>query len=243
MAIPRRAETAARVCAERGLAWEAQCRVSTPDELARHMERAAALGANHLNVQIGLLEADPARGIDLMGSFLAVSRSSPLPVFYETHRGRLTNDLRFTTALLDALPDLALTGDLSHFVVTHSMPLPVGPQNEAAIAQVLERCHAFHGRVAGGHQVQLALHGAWQQPWVAQFAAWWEAGFRGWLARRGSDAHLTFLCELGPPDYAITDTRGMELSDRWAEALELKAMARDLFERARAGLAAEAAQP
>jgi len=233
LSVPRRSKTVAQVSAELGLIWEAQCRVSTADELAGFLDQAVALGANHLNVQIGVLEADLDRGIALMRSFLAVSRPSPLPVFYETHRGRLTNDLRFTTALLDAFPELMLTGDLSHYVVTHSMPLPVGAQNQAAISRVLERSHAFHGRVAGGHQVQLALHGAWQQPWVDQFAAWWEQGFRGWLSRTESDAQLTFLCELGPPDYAITDARGMELSDRWAESLELKEMARELFERAR----------
>jgi sugar phosphate isomerase/epimerase len=235
LALPRQAETVAQVSAELGQTWEAQCRVFDADELARYLDRAVALGgANHMNVQVGVREADLDRGLALMQSLLAVSRQSPLPVFYETHRGRLTNDLGFTTALLDALPDLRLTGDLSHYVVTHTMPLPVGDQNQADISQVLDRCDAFHGRVAGGHQVQLALHGPFQQPWVDQFAAWWEEGFRGWLARTGPDARLTFLCELGPPDYAITDTNGVELTDRWAEALELKDMARALFDRARA---------
>jgi hypothetical protein len=229
LALPRQAQTVAQVSAELGQTWEAQCRVFTADELARFLEQTVALGgANHVNVQIGVREADLDRAIALMRSLLAVSRQSPLPVFYETHRGRLTNDLGVTAALLEALPELRLTGDLSHYVVAHSMPLPVGDQNQAAISQVLDRCNAFHGRVAGGHQVQLALHGAWQQPWVEQFA------------RTEPDARLTFLCELGPPDYAITDTQGRELSDRWGEALELKAMARDLFARARASRPADA---
>ena len=40
---------------------------------------------------------------------------------------------------------------------------------------------------------------------------------------------LVFLCELGPPNYAITDGRGEELSDRWQEALELKRIAHELW--------------
>jgi hypothetical protein len=40
---------------------------------------------------------------------------------------------------------------------------------------------------------------------------------------------MVFLCELGPPDYAITGRDGRELSDRWAEALLLAEWARETW--------------
>ena len=42
-------------------------------------------------------------------------------------------------------------------------------------------------------------------------------------------AVLTFLCELGPPPYAITGPDGKELSDRWQDALVMKDMVRALW--------------
>jgi hypothetical protein len=42
---------------------------------------------------------------------------------------------------------------------------------------------------------------------------------------------LTFLCELGPPPYAITGPDGAEISDRWQEALLMKGMIRELWRR------------
>jgi hypothetical protein len=41
---------------------------------------------------------------------------------------------------------------------------------------------------------------------------------------------LTFLCELGPPPYAITGSDGRELSDRWQDALVMKDMVRSLWQ-------------
>jgi len=57
---------------------------------------------------------------------------------------------------------------------------------------------------------------------VTIFKDWWKSGMRAWRRRNANDATLIFLCELGPPPYAITDRDQRELSDRWKEALQIR---------------------
>jgi len=42
---------------------------------------------------------------------------------------------------------------------------------------------------------------------------------------------FTFLCELGPREYAMTGADGYELSDRWEESQLLMRMVRALWQR------------
>ena len=87
----------------------------------------------------------------------------------------------------------------------------------------------IHALAARG-QIQLALDFPQNAKWVTLFRAWWREGFAAWQARHAGDgAGLVFLSELGPPDYALTNARGEEMSDRWGEALLLGQWAREIW--------------
>jgi len=225
-----RAEATARRTADEGLSWEAQALVRDADQLARFLDQAIVLGgASHVNIQVANVAPTVEEAIALMETLLAVSKACPLPVFYETHRGRVLNDLFWTTDILDALPDLTLTGDLSHYVTAHEMDLPPASHLAERIDRVLARCGAFHLRIAGPNQIQLPVEGATSASWRATFEDWWSQGMDRWRAQASEGDVLPILCELGPPPYAITDPQGRELTDRWVEALALKTRIKHLF--------------
>ena len=97
------------------------------------------------------------------------------------------------------------------------------------IRRILRNARAFHGRVASREQVQIEISFPHHRPWVDLFREWWDYGFRNWRSHAGDDAELVFTCELGPKPYAITGRDGNDTTDRWAEALLLRQIARDLW--------------
>jgi hypothetical protein len=108
---------------------------------------------------------------------------------------------------------------------------PVSDENHRLMHRILDNCWGFHGRVASREQIQLQIGFPQHREWLELFLGWWEYGFRSWRKRASPDATLTFLCELGPKEYAMTGPDGYELSDRWEEALLLKHLVRELWQR------------
>jgi len=241
-------ERAKQICAlatERDLRIQAAYFPTSVEDLKPVFETIAEVGrahVDHLNLQPNVRPFTVAECVPYLLGWQALADDAGMPMYVETHRDRMTTDLFFTLELLDAVPSLKLTADLSHFLVGREFAWPVDETNHALIRRVLRRSCAYHGRVASREQVQIQTSFPHHQPWLDLFAGWWQEGFRHFRATAPDDAILTFTTELGPPYwYAITGPDGVVLSDRWAEALELADLARDLWaglDREPAGLAA-----
>ena len=123
---------------------------------------------------------------------------------------------------------MRLCADLSHFVVDREFKLPLAKRDAALIQRILERSDSFQGRVASRQQIQLQLDFPQHQKWVELFKKWWRDGIVSWHDRN-ADGDCIFLCELGPPEYAMTDSNGREMSNRWKEALQIKSWVSDIW--------------
>ena len=167
--------------------------------------------------------------IPLVYRWLRDAEDLGIDLLFETHRDSLLNDLYYTLELLDAVPELMLTADLSHFVLEREFQLPISARDQAFLNRIHERSDCFQGRVASREQIQVQLDFAQHQPWVELFKGLWRDGLRSWRRRNGPDATCVFLCELGPPGYAITDARGLELSDRWLESLTIRSWVQQIW--------------
>jgi sugar phosphate isomerase/epimerase len=159
-----------------------------------------------------------------------IANDAGVPLFVETHRNNFTENLPQTLQLIEEVPDLRFTADLSHFVVVGEF---YGWKDEDAVgkmAPVLERTSHMHGRISNGEAVQVDVGDGSGQ--TAQFfVELWTAAMRAWRRAAGPGDVFPFASELGPPRYAMTLPDGREFSDRWEQSLVMKRLAEQAWER------------
>ena len=158
--------------------------------------------------------------IPVIREWIEMADQIGIPIQFESHRNCITNDLYSTLCLLDAVPEMRMCADLSHYVVDREFWFPISERDLGLISRVLQRSDSFQGRVASRQQIQLQLDFPQHQKWVKLFKNWWREGLKDWRQRSSGDC--IFLCELGPPEYAMTGPDGIEMSNRWEEGLQIK---------------------
>jgi hypothetical protein len=192
-------------------------------------EFAKEANASLVNIIGGVTPLRPKDSVPVIRRWMEEARDAEVTVLFETHRDSLLNDLYYTLQVMDLVPDMRMCADLSHFVIDREMRNPIPARDEEYIERILTRADCFQGRVANREQIQVQIDFPQHQQWVEIFKGWWQGGMRSWRKRNGPDATLHFLCELGPPPYAMTDSQQQELSDRWEEALTIRGWVEDIW--------------
>ncbi|MFT6372277.1 MAG: hypothetical protein ACJA0I_001540 [Gammaproteobacteria bacterium] len=146
--------------------------------------------------------------------WLKQGKEAQIPIYVEGHRNCMTNDLLFTLQLMDAVPELKMTADLSHFMVNQEwVTLPLEDHEQVLISRFLDRSESFQGRIASPEQVQIQLGFPQHEKWVNLFLNWWAEGLANWRRRHvGTNDRCVFLCELSPSPYVIKGADGYELT-------------------------------
>jgi len=201
----------------------------TIDSLEDTLHMAADFGAPFVDVIGQVMPVALDDMVPVIEAWMAMADRIGVPVQFETHRNCITNDLYTTLQLLDRIPEMRICADLSHYVVDREFWYPLSDHDMGLISRILHRSDSFQGRVASRQQIQLQLDFAQHQKWVELFKRWWREGLSDWRARN-PEGDCIFVCELGPPEYAMTDAQGREMSDRWAEAQLIMGWVREMWD-------------
>lgn len=127
---------------------------------------------------------------------IKVSKESNIPVYHETHRGRILYSAPVARRFIENYPDIQLTLDISHWCNVHESLLA---DQEATVSLALEKTGHIHARIGHpeGPQVNDPRAPEWRQAVDAHFS-WWDKVVQ---RKKNSGATMTFLTEFGPLDY------------------------------------------
>lgn len=153
----------------------------------------------YLNCHSGKDYFSLEQNLKFLGYTTALSSSTGIPIYHETHRGRILFAAHVTGNFISKVPELRLTLDVSHWCNVHESLL--GDQEET-MAKVLDRVDHIHARIghAEGPQVNDPRAPEWESA-VKAHMNWWDKIAE---RKRKEGKRLTILTEFGPPDYMPT---------------------------------------
>jgi hypothetical protein len=219
-------------------------RINTPQDADPVVARHAGRGDLCLTVHAGWgLEGDE-EAFRIVDAILTASDRHGLPVFVETHRATITQDLWRTVQIAGKFPELRFNGDFSHYYCGQELVYGNWDEKVAFMEPILERTGFLHGRIASPGCMQVPIgpdpasrplqaHG--RADYLAHFRELWIRAMTGFLRHAVSGDVLIFAPELlsGNSYYArlFPDGSGqmVEESDRYAQALLLNGLARSCF--------------
>ena len=129
-----------------------------------------------------------------------LSAETKLPIYHETHRGRILYSAPVAKNYFDKLPDLRVTLDISHWCAVHESMLK---DQSSTVDLTLKRTDHIHARIGHpeGPQVNDPRAPEWEKV-TETHLGWWDQVVNNKINSGAS--LLTFLTEFGPPDYLPT---------------------------------------
>jgi len=227
-------------CRDLGLGMAGSGRVNVAAEADGLAARMADGGfvAGTLHLGWGMEDDDAARG--LIEAVSQASEKHRLPLYVETHRATVFQDIWRTVQFARRHPELRFNGDFSHWYTGQELVYGGFENKFRFLEPVLERVRFLHGRIGnpGCIQVDIGSGDSEHQPFVAHFRELWTASMASFLKSAGPGDHLIFSPELLASGiyYArlLLDAAGnwREEGDRWQQSLVLCRIARECFAQA-----------
>lgn len=216
---------------QEGLKLGISCFARKADELMPIARYAKEQGAFFINVMVKDYFVVGVEAINTILKMYEVCSGIGIPLFIETHRGTITQDLLRTISYAESIPELRFTADLSHYIVAGEFT-EANEKLEAAFDKILQKTASIHARISNGEQIQISI-GDGKNSLAESYIKWWEAGIRNWMKDASEGDIFPFVVELGPPPYGIPvpgkpGEAEMELYDRWQQALVIKEIAEKL---------------
>ena len=206
-------------------------RFNLPGEASALAQGAVDDGLECLTIHLGWGMEDDDEGARLIESVLNASLRHGIPLYVETHRATLFQDLQRTVKFVEQFPELRFNGDFSHWYTGSEMVYGGFEKKLEFIQPVMDRVRFVHGRIGNPGCMQVAISQGDTATYVAHFREMWTRSFGAYLRDAAPQQEfITFTAELlAAPIYYARTFGGVEESDRWEQSLRVCGIARECF--------------
>lgn len=184
------------------------------------VENAISCSPEFINCHSGKDFYTPDQNSNFIKYTIEASKRSSIPIYHETHRGRILYNTPIAEYFIDLFPELQLTLDISHWTVVHESLLA---DQKEAVDKALARTGHIHSRIGfqEGPQIPNADDNQFEGAIKAHFE-WWDAIVK---MKTEKGEKLTMTTEFGPPHYMWTEAySGKPLADNWKVNIAMKEM-------------------
>ncbi|MFY0598693.1 MAG: twin-arginine translocation signal domain-containing protein [Cyclobacteriaceae bacterium] len=179
---------------------------------SKKLEQAISKNPDFINCHTGKDFFSFEENKQLIDIGIKLSEDSNIPIYQETHRGRMLFAAHICEKYIDTTPELKLTLDISHWcAVSESL---LGDQQET-VYKALTRTGHIHSRIGHeeGPQVPEPRAPEWKKAKDAHYA-WWDKVV---ALKKEAGEVLTMTAEFGPPNYMWTNPHTYQpVADQWA---------------------------
>jgi len=155
--------------------------VNRPEDANRLAKEARDAGLECLTLHVGWGIEDDGHAERLIAAVLEAAARHGVPLFVETHRATVFQDMWRTVQFIRRFPELRFNADFSHWYTGSEMVYGGFSRKLAFIQPVLDRLRFVHGRIGNPWCMQVDVRGgdAGGQPYVEHFRELWTASFVG----------------------------------------------------------------
>jgi hypothetical protein len=222
-------------------------RINTPSDADTIAAKHAARGDQCITIHAGWGMEDDDEIFRLTEAILTASERHRLPIFIETHRATITQDLWRTVQLTRKFPEIRFNGDFSHYYCGQELVYGDWERKLHFMEPIFAKIGFLHGRVSSPGCIQVPIdddmtakpmqaHG--DTNYLDHFKELWTRAMCGFLGAAGPGSVLIFAPEvLSPAIYygrMFPDASGrlVEEADRYRQAMLLKDLAHSCFSKA-----------
>lgn len=209
----------AKLCKQSGLEHAASGRVNNPGEIMDLASIAKDEGSVCITVHVGWGIENDDFVDSIIEDILQAQDRVGIPIFVETHRATITQDMWRTMQIIKRYPELKYNGDFSHWYTGCEMVYGDWESKLNFIEPIFERIGFFHGRIGNPGHIQVPFKG--DETFVSHFEELWTRSMRGFLKHSSPGDQLVFSPELlqSSQYYAQVhedgEKEGVEIGDRW----------------------------